>query len=245
MIDASRDRFVATLLALFAIVFAILAIDPHDRRTWLLENVLVVGAIAVLAIHDRRFPLSRVSCGLVFVFLVLHEIGAHFTYERVPYAAWGARLSGADPGAPADGGRNHYDRFVHFAFGLLLAYPVRELHRRVAGAIGFWSYFLPLQAIMAAAMAYELFEWTGAALAGGSSGLSFVGAQGDPWDAQKDMAVATLGAAIAMLATLAGNRVLQPDFGREWNASVTIDHPQPLGETAIARMREQRARRMP
>ncbi|MGE0313837.1 MAG: DUF2238 domain-containing protein [Lautropia sp.] len=237
MNDTSRNRFAAGLLAAFLVVFAVLAVDPHDRTTWALENILVGTAIGVLARHHRRFPLSRVSYGLVFVFLVLHEIGAHFTYERVPYEEWSARVFGTTPGAALGWTRNHYDRIVHFAFGLLLAYPVRELHRRIAGAKGFWSYFFVVESTMAASMAYELFEWAGVAMLGDApAGQSFLGAQGDPWDAHKDMALATLGAAVAMLLTLAGNLALQPEFAREWRDSVAIDRAKPLGETAIAQM---------
>jgi putative membrane protein len=50
------------------------------------------------------------------------------------------------------------------------------------------------------------------------------------------MALATLGAFIALAVTLAINRVLQRDFNAEWADSFKVKHPDPMGEVAIARM---------
>jgi putative membrane protein len=86
-----------------------------------------------------------------------------------------------------------YDRLVHFCFGLLMAYPIREMFLRVARVRGFWGYYLPLDVTMSFSMLYELIEWEYAACAGGEAGAAFLGTQGDEWDAQKDMAMATLG----------------------------------------------------
>jgi putative membrane protein len=91
-----------------------------------------------------------------------------------------------------------YDRLVHFSFGLLIAYPIREMFLRVARVRGFWGYYLPLDVTMSFSMLYELIEWAYAAIAGGSAGAAFLGTQGDEWDAQKDMAIATLGGLISM-----------------------------------------------
>ena len=96
--------------------------------------------------------------------------------------------------------RNHYDRLVHFLFGLLLAVPIREIFLRIVQVRGFWSYYLPLDVAMAFSMLYELIEWAAALVFGGELGVAYLGTQGDPWDAQKDMGLATLGALITLLA---------------------------------------------
>ncbi len=70
--------------------------------------------------------------------------------------------------------------------------------------------------------------------------MAFVGAQGDVWDAQKDMWLATLGAVIAMGITAAINVRLQKDFAREWSESLRVKQDKPLGEDEIARLLHER-----
>jgi putative membrane protein len=111
---------------------------------------------------------------------------------------------------------------VHFGYGLLLAYPVREVFLRFGDLRGFWGYFLPLDLTMSTSMLYELIEWVVAERFGGGLGVAYLGTQGDPWDAQKDMAMASLGALIAMLLTFAINRRSQRDFAREWAQSLRM-----------------------
>jgi putative membrane protein len=132
--------------------------------------------------------------------------------------------------------RNHFDRLVHFSYGLLLAYPVREGFLRVANVRGFWGYFLPLDLTMSTSMMFELFEWGAAESFGGDLGMAFLGTQGDMWDAHKDMALASLGALIAMSVTASINVYLKRDFAREWIESLRVKHERPLGEDEIARM---------
>jgi putative membrane protein len=223
-----HQRYLAILGALFAAVFTLSAIRPHHLADWLLENALVLLAVIVLFAFRRRMPFSRISYTLIFVFLCLHELGAHFTYSEVPYQQWFPALGG---------GRNHFDRLVHFSYGLLLAYPIREVFLRVANVRGFWGYFLPLDLTMSTSMLYELIEWGAAEFFGGELGQAYLGTQGDIWDAHKDMALASIGAIIAMLITAALNARLQRDFALEWNESLRVKHAAPLGEDEIARLR--------
>jgi len=132
--------------------------------------------------------------------------------------------------------RNHFDRLVHFSFGLLLAYPVRELYCRIADSKGFWSYFFPLELTMAASMMFELFEWGAAEFFGGDLGVAYLGTQGDIWDAHKDMALASLGALLAMCITLVINLRIQDNFREEWQESLSIKFKQPMGEDEIVRL---------
>jgi putative membrane protein len=229
-------RYITTLAVLYAALWSALAVAPHDRHDWLLENLLVFGAVVLLAATFRSLPLSRISYTLIFLFLCLHSVGAHYTYSLVPYDQWMATLTGAEIGNGAGLERNHFDRFVHFCYGLLLAYPVREMFLRVAAVRGFWGYFLPLDLTMSTSMGYELLEWGAAEIFGGDLGVAFLGTQGDPWDSQKDMALASLGAVVAMTVTAGLNRYLQRDFALEWTDSLKVKRHLPLGEIELAKL---------
>ncbi len=226
----THATYAGTLLALLALLWIAMAIGPHDRQDWLLENALTVVAVVVLVSTYRRFPLSRLSYALIFSFLCLHTVGAHYTYSEVPYdAAWQA-LTGSTLNEQLGWKRNHFDRVVHLAYGLLLAYPIRELFLRVAGARGFWGYFLPLDLTMSTSMLYELVEWGAAAVLGGDLGTAYLGTQGDVWDAQQDMALASLGALIAMCTTAFLNYRTKRDFAHEWIESLRVKIREPLDE---------------
>jgi putative membrane protein len=168
--------------------------------------------------------------------LCIHEIGAHYTYAEVPYDAWLAGLTGRTLNEMLGWERNHFDRAVHFLYGLLLAYPIREVFLRVANARGFWGYFLPLDLTASTSMVFELFEWGAAELFGGGLGTAYLGTQGDVWDAHKDMTLAALGALVAMMATATVNFSLQRDFVREWTESLRVKRVEPLGEEALGRL---------
>lgn len=195
-VNAADFRLVGSLSLAFAVLTISLGIAPWHRQDWLLENLLVVAALPVLWAIYRHLPFSRSSWWLVFLFLSLHEIGAHYTYSEVPWQQWWHQLTGL--AAPASDTRNHFDRFIHFAYGLLLARPLREIFAHAAGARGFWSYFLPLDVIMSSSALYEMIEWMAAEIFGGELGTAYVGSQGDPWDAQKDMALATIGVLLGL-----------------------------------------------
>jgi putative membrane protein len=229
-------RYCLATLALYGLLWLALAISPKYRADWALENALVVLFLPALVASLRWFPLSRLSWTLVLLFLSLHTVGAHYTYAEVPYDAWSEALLGVGLDDLLGLERNHFDRLVHFSYGLLLAYPMRELFLRVADARGFWGYFLPLDLTLSTSALFELFEWGAAELFGGDLGVAYLGAQGDPWDAQKDMALAGLGALLAMTATLLVNRRWHRDFNREWTESLRVKRRLPLGEVALGRM---------
>lgn len=237
----SHHRYLLALGVVFVLVFAALAISPSHRADWALENALVAAFVLVVALTYKRFTLSRVSYTLIFVFLCLHEVGAHYTYSEVPYDAWFKSLTGTTFNSLVGWERNNFDRVIHFAYGLLLAYPVREVFWRIASARGFWSYFLPLDLTMSTSMIYELVEWFAAEAFGGELGQAYLGTQGDVWDAHKDMALASAGALIAMLITYAINRALQRDHAQEWAESLRVKEKRPLGEDEIARMLNDKA----
>ena len=234
--ESGRRLHLLVLLGVFALVAVWAAIAPFDRKDWALENALVVVALIVLIATYRALPLSRVSYTLIAVFLCLHEVGSHYTYSEVPYDAWFQSLFGFSLDRKLGFERNHFDRMVHFSYGLLLAYPMREVVLRIADVRGFWGYFLPLDVTMSTSMLYELIEWATANVFGGDLGMAYLGTQGDVWDAHKDMLLASCGALLSMCVTALVNRRLQRDFTREWLDSLRVKHRHPLGEEAIARM---------
>ncbi|WP_455198008.1 DUF2238 domain-containing protein [Kaarinaea lacus] len=236
----SHRNYFLLLAILFSVEWIILAINPHFRHDWALENALVLVAVIILAASYRYFLLSRISYTLIFIFLCLHEIGAHYTYAEVPYDQWFMSLTGTTFNEIVGWERNNFDRVIHFSYGLLLAYPVREVYLRVASARGFWGYFLPLNLTMSSSMLFELFEWGAAEIFGGDLGMAYLGTQGDIWDGHKDMLLASLGALTAMLVTAMLNSYLQRDFASEWTESLRVKDSTPLGEDEIARLWEKR-----
>lgn len=192
-VDFGRNRLLHTIMTYYAAVWIVTAVRPVDRADWVLENLLVVSLVVALAGTYRVLPLSDLSYLLIAGFLTLHAVGAHYTYAKVPLGAWAQEVFGHE--------RNHYDRLAHFAFGLLLAYPIREVFLRVASARGFWAYYLPLDVTLATSAVYELIEWIAAAVIAPDLGAAYLGSQGDQWDAQKDMLAAGLGAAVSMSLT--------------------------------------------
>lgn len=238
----SHRSYLAVLGALFAALWVALAIEPRYRDDWMLENVLVAIFVVAMAASHRKFVLSRISYTLIFLFLCLHAVGAHYTYSEVPYDQWSRALTGHSLNEAMGWERNHFDRLVHFLYGLLMAYPLRELFLRVADVRGFWGYFLPFDFTLSTSALFELFEWGAAELFGGELGAAYLGTQGDIWDAHKDMALAATGALVAMLVTAALNAYLQHDFARELQQSLRIKARTPLGEDEIARLR--RAKRL-
>jgi putative membrane protein len=189
------------ILAAFSIFWLALAIRPHDRVVWLTENALTIATVIALMATYPFWPVSDLSYSLIAAFLVMHTIGGHYTYVRVPYDTISRALFGFELGERLGWSRNHYDRLVHFCYGLLIAYPAYEMLERYAQPAGAWSYLLAPALIMASSMVFEVIEWWAAELLGGDAGADYLGAQGDEWDTHKDMALAAGGAIVTMVAT--------------------------------------------
>ena len=106
--------------------------------------------------------------------------------------------------------RNHYDRIVHFSFGFLLAYPMREMFLNWLRFPVWVAWVLPLEITLSISAFYELIEWAVADVFFQAQGDAYLGTQGDVWDAQKDMALAFSGAVLSMLLFSTLKRVTQP-----------------------------------
>jgi putative membrane protein len=187
------------LLAAYILLWFVAAINPLHRDDWLLENVLPGVFLPLLIFSYKRFKFSDSAYLLIFFFMLCHALGAHYTYALVPYEPWAKDIFGVGVNEVFGFERNHYDRLIHFSYGLLLVLPFKEwLVQKInlgAGA----KFWLPLEFIVASSALYELMEWAAALVFGGDLGMIFLGAQGDVWDAHWDMFLATLGALIALI----------------------------------------------
>lgn len=221
---SSHRRYVGGLALVYALVVLGLGIAPWDRGTWLLEHVMVVAGLLLLLFSYRAFPLSRVSYALIFVFLCVHEVGTHYTYSNVPYDEWSLELTGRSLSSLFGMERNHYDRFVHFLYGLLLAWPFREafLHAVRGNPPPFWSYLLPLTFTVATSVLYEFVEWAAVMVFAGERGMAFLGAQGDVWDAHSDTLCAVVGALLTTAVMAVIHLRTGRDFPAEWAERHTV-----------------------
>jgi putative membrane protein len=174
-----------------ALAIAASAYRPESVYDWFLENALVFSFATALIVTYRRLALSDLTYGLLLVFLCFHEWGAHYKYSDVPLGEW------MKPWLATK--RNDYDRVIHFSFGLFCAYPMQEVFRRSLKVSGRWQYYVPIECTLALSAFYELLEAMMANILTPERGEEFVGMQGDIWDSQKDMFVATIGSVAAML----------------------------------------------
>jgi len=204
--DPARPRHALplVLLLLTAAVFVWSGVRPHDRFTWVLETFpAIIGVPLLVVLYLRGVRLTP----LVYVLLALHAmilmVGGKYTYAEVPPFNWlrdALHLS-----------RNHYDRVGHFAQGFVPAMVAREILLRTSPLRpGKWLFFLAVCVCGALSACYELVEWAVAVMSGSASD-AFLGTQGDPWDTQKDMALAFVGAITAqVLLSRVQDRQLQP-----------------------------------
>src|SRR3989344_1071301 len=187
---AGKDKFPLTLLIMFIIFWLFIAVNPYDRFTWVIENILSVLLVIFLTATYRRFRFSNTTYVLLFSFLILHTIGSYYTYTNMPIFKWIQTMF--------DFSRNHYDRVVHFLFGLVFYFPVYEIITKKLKIRGWMSYLLPLLLIISFKTIYEILEYLAVIITNNQQfSDSFLGMQGDYWDAQKDIMVGIAGAAVS------------------------------------------------
>lgn len=164
---------------------------PLELDTWAMEVAPVVVVLPLLWLSWGRFPLTPLLYGLIFVHALILMLGGHYTYAQVPLGFWMQDWFGL--------ARNPYDGVGHSAQGFVPAMVARELLlRQTALRPGKWLFAIVVLACGGISALYELIEW-GAAVAMGAGADAFLGTQGDPWDTQKDMALAFVGAVVAQL----------------------------------------------
>jgi len=176
--------------AVYFVIWAILAINPRYRDDWLLENVLVFIVYPAVIWLDKKHHLTLTSIILLLIFASLHSLGSHFTYAEMEYFDPVTQFFGFQ--------RNHFDRVVHFLFGLLVFRLLFELVtpgiRRIGQAL-----FFTFTVVVTISTLYEILEWLAAIIFHPELGIAFLGTQGDVWDSQKDIIAAILGALINLL----------------------------------------------
>jgi putative membrane protein len=190
--SAQHRRYPLVLLGIATVICLATVYAPAAGRTsWLLEVGPGLLGVAVLIGTYRRAPLSHWAYGCVFLHLLILIYGGYYTYAETPLGNWAKDVFGF--------ARNHYDRVGHVALGVFPAFVIREvLLRSTPLTRGGWLYFITLSIVLAIAAFWELLEWWVTLLVASDVGQAFLGSQGDVWDAQWDMFLALLGAAIAV-----------------------------------------------
>lgn len=178
-----KELYHKSLLGILMVFWLFIAINPTDRGVWFAENILFLIFLPILVFTYKKFQFSSLSYTLMFIFLILQTIGSKYGYSNVPFIF--------------DSVRNHYDRVVHFLFGVVFYLPLYELVTKKLKLKGIWSHFFVFTILFSMKGIYEILEWGYVMVTQGSSGsIAFLGAQGDAWDAQKDMFLGGIGAII-------------------------------------------------
>lgn len=190
------------LLSLLAAALAVASIRAPYPEEMYLQHSPTLALLIALPLLSRRWPLSDAAFACLVGFMLLHTLGARYIYSNVPYDRWFASLFGRDLSSRFGWSRNHYDRLVHFGFGLLLARPVFEVSVRHLGIPRRVAYYTVVEFLLAFSALYELFEWGLTMVLSPQDAGEYNGQQGDVWDAQKDMSFALAGALLGVAALL-------------------------------------------
>ncbi len=184
-------RFAVGLLALLLLVCAATVYaPPAGRFSWLLEVGPGLVGVLALVLSYRVFPMSRLVYAGVFIHMLILIYGGVYTYANTPLGNWAKDAF--------DLSRNHYDRVGHLALGFFPAFIIREIYLRLTPLKrGGWLFFTVCSVALAIGAFWELLEWWITLLVASDVGTAFLGSQGDPWDAQWDMFLALVGAALA------------------------------------------------
>lgn len=184
-----KNVLIIICLAVFTTVWANSLIGTNNISNWLLENTLTFLFLFFLFLTYRKYQFSDLTYLLICIYLCLHVYGSKYTYADNPFGYWLKEELSLS--------RNHYDRIVHFSFGFLLAYPMRELFLSWLKYPKLVSWILPIEITLSVSGFYELIEWAVADIFFKAQGDAYLGTQGDIWDAQKDMFLAFSGAILA------------------------------------------------
>jgi len=189
----------AALIAALGLLLIIAQIKQPFPEVAPLHHIPTLLLLVASPFLLRRWPLSNRSVALVVLFFALHTIGGRYTYSNVPYDDLSRALTGHTISGAFGFTRNHYDRLVHFSYGLLAVAPVSEILRRHVGLGSRIAVYIAVESVFAVSMLYELFEWQLAITMQGPLADAYNGQQGDIWDSQKDMALAAIGAIFAAI----------------------------------------------
>ena len=183
-----ENKFIITYIILFVAAWLSTLIGTTDIYNWIMENTLVIIFLSILMLTYRKFKFSDLTYTFIFIYLSLHIYGAMYTYAENPFGYWMKDAFHFE--------RNHYDRIVHFSFGFMLAYPMRDFFLNKMHFPSWVGWLLPIEITLSFSCLYELIEWAVADVFFPEQGIAYLGTQGDIWDAQKDMFMAFCGAVI-------------------------------------------------
>ncbi|CAM4497736.1 putative membrane protein [Paenibacillus endophyticus] len=189
-IPFSQNKPLQFMTIVFILSFGLMAISPTNRSQWLANSSALIAVVLALVFTYKWFRFSNLSYLLMLVFFLLHMYAAHYTYEGTPFDHW-LKISFHTK-------RSYYDRIVHFAFGLLITFPLLEVLKSKVKLSGAWTYVLPVVVVLSFSALFEILEMAAALVAGPSGEAKFVGLQGDVFDTHKDMALGLLGGVVFM-----------------------------------------------
>jgi len=190
-------------------------VDPPYPSQQPLQHAPTVVAIGLLGWASRRGPAdtradryrrtrSGFYCGAAFLWL--HILGARYIYTYVPYDEWSVMQFGVSINEWMGWSRNHYDRLVHFAFGVLcmppsirLAIDCGKMNRR-------WAMTFAVLVVLSVSAIYEVFEWGLTIVMSPKNAEAYNGQQGDYWDPQRDIGLAALGSLLVAVCMRAWKR---------------------------------------
>ena len=186
-----KGNYPIVLLVIFLIIWIVLAINPNHRSVWIDENILTVLFVGLLVLSYRRFRFSNLSYGLLFVFMVLHSVGAHYSYNQMPLFDLIREIFNLS--------RNHYDRVVHFLFGVLFFVPVYDILVGIFRVPKGWrGLFVAFFVVVDLKGGFEVIEYGYVWVKEDPLTVTnYLGEQGDTWDSQKDVFLGTIGAGIS------------------------------------------------
>lgn len=175
-------------------VFVATWIKPLWPLEQSLHSSLTVLGLAGLWWVDRRWRLGNGAFAAICGFIAIHCIAARWLYSNIPYDQWLQSLVGWSPDAAFGWKRNHFDRLIHFLYGVCFTPALVQLVRHAWPRLRFGHAFtLAVMTIMCSSLVYEWFEWGIALALSPDAAEAYNGQQGDPWDAHADMLLATLG----------------------------------------------------
>lgn len=190
----ARQRLMLAGLALLLVLAQVKQPYPAVAP---LHHLPTLGLLVAAPFLLHRRPLSDPALACIILFCALHTIGGRYTYTNVPYDAVASAITGQSVSETFGFTRNHYDRLVHFGYGLLAVLPVSEALVRHVGFGRRSALYVAVESVLAVSALYEILEWLITLTMEGSLATAYNGQQGDLWDAQKDMALAGLGALLA------------------------------------------------
>ncbi|APG63714.1 hypothetical protein LPB140_08220 [Sphingorhabdus lutea] len=177
---------------LLAVILIVQINQPFPEMAWM-QHLPTMLLIIFSPLLLRRWPINDAALAFIILFLILHSIGGRYAYSNVPYNRWSQDIFGFHLNEIMGWTRNHYDRLVHYFFGFCALLPFAQLSKS-AGHSASFSVKLAIGFVLAASCIYEIFEWLLTIFMAGETAARYNGQQGDIWDAQKDMALAAIGA---------------------------------------------------